>query len=284
MLVAFKWVKARAINLAVPGLRTLREAGCLVDDSGANTHAIEAVLDATPGFADTPVTRVDTNEEIPKDTPRIAMVALSGFTPDYAAIVTTYSVEVYAPQMPKPPSKWKARPSLAYNFAVVSDSIEPPTLAKDPANEPPPPVEPEDKKDDGSSGTWPLAITAAHRAKAWAQDQCVRVNAALESNRNEASRLLALALTGQKPTDLPDDWKHVGFLSGRLARNLATDPAEATERRLYTDGEWVTVSRRAGDDVMIDFRFSWLPDDSEAAYDKMHGAAQVRSGTEPKAN
>jgi len=273
MLITFKWVKARAINLAVPGMRTLREAGCLVDDSGANAHAIEAVLDATPGFADTPVTRVESDKEIPKDTPRIVMVAVSSFTPDYAAIVTTYAVEVHSPQMPKAPSNWKARPSLEYNFAIVSDSIEPPTLAADATNEPPPPVEPKDKKDDGSSGTWPLAITAAHRAKVWAQDQCARVNTALEGNRNEAGRLLALALTGQKPTDMPDDWNQVGFLSGRLARNLPTDPAEATQRRLYADGELITVSRRAGDDVMIDFRFAWLPDDSEAIYDKMHGAA-----------
>ncbi len=272
MLVTFKWVKARAINLAVPGLRTLREAGCLVDDSAANTQSIQAVLDAVPGFADTPITRVDSNDDIPKDKPRIAMVAASSFTPDYAAIITTYSVEVYAPQMPKAPSKWQARPSLAYNFAVVSDAIDPPTLALAATAEPPLPVEPSDKKDDGSSGNWPLAITAAQRAKVWAKDQCSRVNTALGANRNEAERLLTLSLSGQKPTDLPDDWKAVGFLSGRLARNLPTDPAEATQRHLYVDGEWVTVSRRAGDNVMIDFRFAWLPDDSEAIYDKMHRA------------
>jgi hypothetical protein len=276
LLATFKWVKARAINLAVPGLRTLRAAGCLVDDSAVNAQAIEATLDATQGFADMPVTRVESDKQIPVNTPRIVMVATSSITPDYAAIITTYGVEVYAPQMPNAPSKWKAQPSLAYNFAIVSDSIEPPTLAPNGKtdNEPALPVEPKDKQDDGSSGTWPLAITAAQRAKVWAENKCARVNAALDGNRSEAGRLLALSLNGQMPTNLPDDWGKTGFMSGIPPRNLPTDAAEAMQRHLYADGNWVVVSRRAGDNVMIDFRFTWLPNDTEAIYDKMHPAAR----------
>jgi hypothetical protein len=273
MMFAFKKVQERSLDLAVPGMRTLRDAGCLVDDSGANMLAINAILSAS-GFANAPATRVESDLEIPKDTPRIVMFAISSITPDYAAIITSYGVEVYAPQMPKAPSRWKVRPSVSYNFAIVSDSIGSPSLsseATEATEAPPMPVEAELKDGDGSSGTWPLAITAAQRAKTWALDQCARVNAALDSNRSEGSRLLSLSLAGQKPSGLPDDWNAPVF--GKLHRELPTRPDEATQRRLYADGQWLTVSRRAGDNVMVDFRFAWLPEDAEALYDKLHSTA-----------
>jgi hypothetical protein len=270
MLVTMKPLRTRVSNLAVPGLRTLRDAGCLVDDSGANMLAVETTLDAS-GFADATVTRVESHEDIPKDSPRIVMFAVSSFTPDYTAIVTSYGVEVYAPTMSEAPVRWKTRPSVAYDFAIVSDSLGPPTLARDATEALPPPVEPTDTDDDGSSGTWPLAITARQHATTWAQDQCIRVNTALEANRSEGARLLALALTGQVPTELQDDWN--APVLGRLHRSLPTTLADATERRLYIDRPRLIVSRRAGDDVMVDFRFAWLPEDMEAIYDKAHAAS-----------
>ncbi|MBD9478854.1 hypothetical protein [Pseudoxanthomonas sp. PXM02] len=267
-LVTFKSVQTRVNNLAVPGLRTLREGGCLVDDSGANMGVVDAALEAA-GLGAAPVTRVESDKDIPKDTPRIVMFAASSFTPDYAALITSYGVEVYAPTMPDAPSRWKVRPSLSSGIAVVADSLQPPTLARDATEEVPLPAEPE-SDDDGSSGTWPLAIAARDRAATWAQDACARVNAALEGNRGEGMRLLSLALVGQIPKDLPDDWNAPVF--GRLHRTLPTTLEEAAQRRLYADGQWLTVSRRAGDDVVVDYRFAWLPSDVEASYDKQHAA------------
>jgi hypothetical protein len=60
-----------------------------------------------------------------------------------------------------------------------------------------------------------------------------------------------------------------------------------TRRQLYTDVGWrkgysydVTVSRRAGDDVIIDFRYSWAPDDRDDAYDRLQQATVDGDGKE----
>jgi len=274
-LVTFKWLKARALNLAVPGLRTMRGAGCLVDDSEAVAQQLANTIRDAPGFADAHFIRADSHEQI-RDIPRIEAVATSSITPDFSAIVTSYFVDVYSPDMPNAPHSWKARPTFSYEFAVVSDAIDPPVLAVKDAAAAPPPAE-EDEENDGSSGKWKVAIAAARRAKQWADNSCGRVNEALAANKAEAARLLALAMAGQLPTDLPLDWNRGGFFKDLPTRNLPVDPAELTQRRLYNDEGWqranpphLLVSRRAGDDVVIDFRFTWAPDDSDTEYDQLH--------------
>jgi hypothetical protein len=284
-LFTLKWLKSRGVNLNIPGMRTLRAAGCLVDDSGDVAQRIANTIRDAPGFADTKFIRADSHEQI-RDIPRIEAVATSSITPDFSAIVTTYFLQVYSPDMPKAPHSWKARPTIAYQFAVVSDAIDPPVLAATQATATPPPVE--DEENDGSSGKWKVAIAAARRARQWADNSCSRVNEQLAANKAEADRLVALAMTGQLPTDLPLDWNRGGIFKDIPTRNLPIDPAELTQRRLYNDEGWqhakppqLYVSRRAGDDVVIDFRFAWVPDDSEAAYDEMHAkdAGEARQET-----
>jgi hypothetical protein len=266
--------QARALNLSVPGMRTLRAAGCLVDEGDAVAQSIANLVREAPGLGDARFVRAESHEAI-RDIPRIEVLAVSSITPDFAAIITTYTLEVYSPDMPGAPHSWKARPTVDHDFAIVSDGIDPPRLEGAELDALPP----EDEDNDGAPDKWKLAAAAARRARQWADGSCHRVQEALRTNHAEARRLFALALAGQAPTDLPDDYGP-GSMMKPIQRNLPTDPAELTQRHLYHDVGWrhgygkdITVSRRAGDDVMIDFRFAWAPDDRGDAYDRMREAA-----------
>jgi hypothetical protein len=72
--------------------------------------------------------------------------------------------------------------------------------------------------------------------------------------------VLGLLFAGKLDDALPADWSEGRggvFTVDSAKRNLDAG-ANAGERRLYADGPGITVSRRAGDAVMLDFRYTWL--------------------------
>jgi len=243
----FRWAefKDETHALALPAYRTLREAGCLITDADVFAQMIGDAVHATPGFAEVPVEKEPWAPEntLPGDRtqPRIEVVAIHTFTPEYSALITSVTLSAYSPNLPGAPRKWQDKPAFERDLAVVSDRVDPPESLE-------------------------LVAAAARRGELWSQDQCARVHAAIAANRIEAARLLQLALSGALPTDLPADWE-MNRWTGKATHNLATDPTEAVQRRLYSDEPNLVVSRRAGDDVMTDFRSSWVPSDAEEQAD-----------------
>jgi hypothetical protein len=114
--------------------------------------------------------------------------------------------------------------------------------------------------EDATSPRWAWHQAALMRAPLLVADDCARVRQALDANAREVTRLVGLLFAGQLAGPLPADWSEGRggvFTVEEATRNLATG-ADAGARRLYRDGPGITVSRRAGDDVMLDFRYTWL--------------------------
>jgi hypothetical protein len=242
-----KRTKKVTLGLVLPPFHALVAAGCQPNDAQALAAGTEAAIRTAPGFADASVTRRTSEAEATpadKAAPRLEVTAVYGLTPDFSAIITTYRVAAFSPDLPNSPKKWQEQAAWARELVVISDRLDAP-----------PPAE------GNSAALADVQAAARRRAGLWAENQCARLHAALAANRAEGERLLGLALTNGLPDSLPKDWKQSPFTA---KHDLATDPAEVAQRRLYVDVHDTVISRRAGDDVMADFRVMWLPTDSES--------------------
>ena len=223
--------------------------------------------------------------------PSVEFEVRYSLTPDFAALVTTVVGRVFSPTIGGARPGWQDKPVWTEEIVVASDSVDIaqrseadraeaaareneryaalgiPALAKkakegDAAARQEAWLAQQAHKAlmaDATAPNWPWHHAALIRAPLWIQDDCARVRQALQANAAEVTRVVGLRFGG-KLGALPADWsggRGGVFTVDSATRNLATG-ADAGERRLYGDGPGITVSRRAGDAAMLDFRYTWL--------------------------
>jgi hypothetical protein len=256
---------AHAVELAKPPLDVMRDAGCLAP-TDAFDRAVEARANASADAART-------------------FTATYALSADFSALVTTVVVHDEGIA-----SEGKRDRPVLRELVIVSDRLQPgtktdadkaalvalenahaeaiglPALAKKAnagdvdARQQGYPLSVRHKKRlrDARADDWSVYDAAYRRAQLWSENSCARLHQAIEANAAETMRLLDLLATGSLGAQLPEDWLAPGFtrrlVNNTPVHNLETDPAKAGERRVYRDGEAVFVSRRAGDDVVVDFR------------------------------
>jgi hypothetical protein len=213
-------------------------------------------------------------------------------TPDFAAVVTTVMARAYSQTLPGARTNWQDKPAWEEELVVVSDALAlAPKSAADMADAVarenaqyatlgiPALAKKAEAGDaaareeawlaqqahkamlrDAQSPDWVWQDAAMKRAPLWAENGCARMHAAMAANATEVTRLLGLLFAGKLDDALPEDWSEGkgGLWTVKPAVHAVATGAAAGERRLYQDGPRIVVSRRAGDDVMLDFRYTWL--------------------------
>ena len=223
--------------------------------------------------------------------PSVEFEVRYSLTPDFASLVTTVVANVFSPTLGGARPGWQDKPVWTEEIVVASDrlaiaerteadragavarenaryaALGIPALAKKAkdgdalARQEAWLAQQAHKEllEDAASPFWPWHHAALMRAPLWTENGCARVQQALQANAAEVTRVVGSVFTGRLGP-LPSDWsggRGGVFTVDSATRNLATG-ADAGERRLYGDGPGTTVSRRAGDAVMLDFRYTWL--------------------------
>jgi hypothetical protein len=263
-----------------PAIDLLRASGCQFDGGETFAQAVEAGIRTTAWGHEAEIGRhaLPVKAEVG---PRYEFAVSYSLTPDFAALVTTVSAHAHVPALPGARSSWERRPVWTDELVIVSDKLvlgaktEADKLAA---------VERENAQyrssgivelarkanagdaaareegtlinrnhkralHDARLDPWQWHEAAYKRAGLWAENDCARLRNAVQANAAETTRVLGKLVAGQAGATLPPDWP-----PGK--RDLSGEPAE---RRLYNDGPHITVSRRANDDVMLEFRYTWLP-------------------------
>ena len=211
--------------------------------------------------------------------------------PDVTALVTVVRARLYAPGLKLVPGDWRRNPAWSDEIVVVSDRIAPPaktpadieaTIARENARFAA--IEPkrlarrayggdmqavedlalgkrwhERRLEEAGWRQWTLLDATLPLAQQWSEGGCAPLHAAIRANATEAARVLGEVFAG-KTQALAPDWVPSArpSLEHRAQdRNLGQDGVAENGRRLYADRENVVVSRRAGDNVVVDFRYSW---------------------------
>jgi hypothetical protein len=291
---------ALARELLEPPYAVLRDGQCVRPMGDLFAQAVEAGVRTSAWGGAAKVERRTTPSE-PAMGPRYEFTVAYSLTPDLSSLVTVVTARAFSDKLPGAGSKWQERAAWVDELIIASDRLMPgakseqdkaravaienaryaalgmPALiaqanAGDSEARRKALVAKEDHeralRKATSDDEWPLPQAAFRRSRMWAEGDCARLQAAAQANAAEATRLVGEMLAHGLPESLPIDWrvaKGAMFGSAYPPRNLAEDPAEALQRRLYWDREHKAfVSRRAGDNVMLDFRNGRLPDESKA--------------------
>jgi hypothetical protein len=276
-----------------PSWGAIRAAGCDLAGGAAFAQAVEAAVRASAWGANATIQRhAPLARGAKEDGPHYEFEIRHSFTPDLAAIVTTVLARAHSPTLPDAPSVWENRPNWTDELVIVSDAAQ--IGATDDA-ERAAAVERENARyhatgiadlarrakrgdaaareqgwlinqeheralADARSAHWVWMDSAARSVGWWTDNQCAHVRQALDANAAETTRVLGLLFAGQLDALSSDWYAERKPLFGHWVPTTRNVAGPAGERKLYSDGEHIVVSRRAGDDVMLDFRYSWFVD------------------------
>jgi hypothetical protein len=301
-VLALHWNRLVRLNreLIAPSVATLQASQCLRPDGPQFTEAVERAVRATSWGSAATIERVGP-DTVGGSGPRYDLRIVNSLTTDLAALVTVVDARAYSQSLPGAPRQWETKPAWADQLVIVSDVLDPnPKTAADKAAamarenaryaalDIPALIK---RANDGDSEArrlvvnaqsehkiklrrgqtddqWMLGDRAAKRSQLWAADGCARLEAAKVANAAEAERVLGLLFAGKLDGTQPNDWSRsmVMFTGQKLKRNVTEDPAAAAQRQVFRDKAWrLFVSRRWGDDPLIDFRFSQVADKDEPA-------------------
>jgi hypothetical protein len=313
--LALFWNKQLRLNreLIAPSVAALEAGGCLRPVGTQFNDAVERAVRATPWGSAAAIQQVGPDTVVGGGA-RYDFHVINSLTTDLAALVTVVDARAYSPTLPGAPGKWEEKPAWADQLVIVSDVLDPnpktdadkaAALARENARYAtlgvPALIARANDGDSearrlvvnaqsehkiklrraGSEDEWMLQDRAAKRARLWVEDGCSRLEAAKVANAAEAERMLGLLFAGKLDGTQPNDWSRsvVMFTGQKLKRNVAEDAAQAQQRQVFRDKAWrLFVSRRWGDDPLIDFRLSMLQDVDPAAPTE----AELQEGAAPE--
>ncbi|MBU8977293.1 hypothetical protein [Lysobacter sp. FW306-1B-D06B] len=282
-------MQAAAKNQIEPADAILRGGGCNLDQGAAlSTTVADAVRDtawgkATTITAHTLAPKQSMDKIVDKEQPRYVLSTSYSMSSDFSAIVTSVSASAYAEQLPGSPKNWRKNPAWTDDLVVVSDRVEiaPKTQADIDAaiaeenaryealnvNElivkanggdrvargkvAPLVQEHKRKLRAAAAPAWTPIDEAVQRSRIWTAEGCARLHTAIASNATEMRGLLGNLFRGELPARVTE-----------MPKNPQVAPATG-ERRVQAEPIGVYRLTRAGDNVNLAFRYSWLPESEE---------------------
>jgi hypothetical protein len=289
-------IKNDAENLVEPAYATLKQAQCALPGADAYAQAVETAVRATPWGAAATLQR-STQAKPRLDAafdgaaPRYVMAVTYSLTPDFAHVLTTVDAMAYAPALSDDDKRWNKDPAWVDRVVVASDRMELPPrgeaeIARDVEAENArytaianPLIERANKGDREAreevgvqrkihennlkiarSDVPPPAFAASARAEQWTAGGCERLRGALQANAQELTAVLGKLFAGELaglPSQTVPPPKTSRWVVPMPTTNFLAGETPATERRLFAQDGRQTVSRRAGDDVVLAYRYTW---------------------------
>jgi hypothetical protein len=226
--------------------------------------------------------------------PRYVLAVSYSMTPDFASVLTTIDASAYGPALLGGSNTWFRKPAWTDHIVIASDALilEPKTpadiehaVARENARFATLGVDALKKKsrrgdadarqeanllvrrhnaikEEARMHAWTPLVMSVRRSELWSENQCARLHEALRANAAEATRVLGQLFAGRLGGTLPADWNEGetgGWLASASTSTRNRDGAAPTERRVFVEAPHHFVSRRAGDNVMVAYRYSWIP-------------------------
>ena len=288
-------IKSAANKQARAGAEVIDGASCDLPHGEALAAAAEQAVKGTPWGAAATIQRHVLAEGqkletlVPNSRPRLTIALSYSLATDFATVMTTAEVQVFAPSIPGATEHWQTEPAWSDHVVYVSDMIDVPaksqaaidkavadenaryaqtgldaliekankfddTLARRKAVEIM--KEHELALRDAQRKDWTFDETRLERTRLWTENGCGRLRTALDGNDAGMRQVLSQLFAGQLPAPVP----HALLQELQIARNQPKGDRRifAFERpsRLY-------VSLRDGDNAYVGFRYAWFDDSAE---------------------
>lgn len=284
LIAAAEQVEAK--NAVRPPYALVKQASCDIGLADSHHAALAGALQRS-GWSQSVAPSLhaldgesDLDDVLDEDIPRYVFTTNSSFSPDFSALITTVDAQAYAGNGGKAASK----PTWQDSLIVVSDGLWLPPktqadidtmVAAEKARYASSGADALIKKVNAAGGSaarqdrlkaekmsslhrsnmkdalddsWSPKSTAARRAALWSENNCQRINASLQANLEAAGMMLE------------------GLLTQSLPPRLQADEAEAADpepciRTVKALPGGAYVSRLAGENISLGFRYSILSDE-----------------------